>query len=58
MNQEHRELVQEGLDKIPCPKCNEEAIEIIHAAVNIRAGWWCQSCDHFEKTIFRERKLA
>lgn len=44
------------LDKIPCPKCNESAKEIIYAEKNIRQGWYCEKCTHFEPAIYRERK--
>ena len=46
------------LDKIPCPKCNETAKEVIHAEKKIRKGWYCERCKHFETAIHRERKVA
>jgi hypothetical protein len=46
------------MSHIACPKCAAKAEEIIHAEKNKRVGWWCRVCDHFEKTIFRERKVA
>lgn len=46
------------MSRIPCPNCDKQAQEIIHAEQNIRVGWWCQACNHFHKAILRERKVA
>ena len=41
---------------IPCPKCKSKAEEIILASENKRVGWWCRTCNHFQKAILREKK--
>jgi uncharacterized Zn finger protein len=46
------------MSRIQCPKCTNWAEEIIHAQEKKRVGWWCRACDHFEKAILRERKVA
>ena len=46
------------MSRIQCPKCENHAEEIIHAQEKKRVGCWCRACDHFEKAILRERKVA
>ncbi len=48
----------DDLKTITCPKCGEKAKEVIHAEKNIRRGWYCTKCQHFEKALFRERKVV
>jgi len=45
------------LEEIYCPKCGKIAKQVILAEKNIRRGWYCDHCEHFEKAIFRERTL-
>jgi len=48
----------EVLKEIKCPKCKAPAKEVINAEQNIRRGWYCTACQHFEKAILREIKVA
>ena len=41
-----------------CPECKSKAEEIILASENKRVGWWCRTCNHFQKAILRERTVA
>ena len=38
----------------PC-KCGKTLQEIINTEENLRVGWWCPTCNAFEKAILRER---
>ena len=49
---------EDEMSRIRCPKCSGEAEQIINAQENRRVGWWCKVCNHFERAIFRERKVA
>lgn len=46
------------MSHIKCPACGKGAEEIINAEEEKRVGWWCPACNHFEKAILRERKVA
>ena len=39
----------------PCPKCGHKAVEVINAGENVRKGWYCPHCKHFDPAIGRER---
>ncbi len=43
------------LTQKPCPKCGEPAGQIINAAEQVRRGWWCTACGHFDDAVGRER---
>jgi len=45
----------DNLKTIYCPECGAVAQEVIHAALEVRVGWYCAACGHFETTIGRER---
>lgn len=49
---------QTEMSHIKCLKCKGTAEEIINAEQNKRVGWWCRDCNHFQKAILRERKVA
>jgi len=46
------------MSHIKCPACGKVAEEIINAEQKKRVGWWCSSCNHFEKAILREKRVA
>ena len=46
----------ESLSEMQC-HCGAKMHEVIHAAENMRRGWLCIECLHFERAIYRERKI-
>lgn len=48
---------EECLKSIACPKCQQRAAEVINAGNQLRTGWYCGMCRHFEPAIRRERML-
>lgn len=40
-----------------CVHCGEKAEQVIFAEKNIRVGWYCKNCSHFEKATGREVKM-
>lgn len=40
----------------PCPN-GHTAVEVIHAAANVRRGWWCPVCGAWREAVWRERVL-
>lgn len=40
-----------------CPNCTQPMSEVLHAARNIRRGWYCAPCKVFERAMFRERVI-
>jgi hypothetical protein len=40
-----------------CVKCEGVAKEVIYAQKKLRSGWYCETCNTFDKAIGRERQL-
>jgi hypothetical protein len=48
--------MSDDLTTKPC-MCGNTMKEVIHAQNKIRRGWYCTTCQKFEQSIGRERKL-
>ena len=40
-----------------CPQCGLTATSVVDTEQNLRRGWYCEHCTHFNEAIGRERLL-